>query len=144
MIRRPPRSTRTDTLFPYTTLFRSRLQSRHLQPAPQGRGSSGPGGATRRVAGKSQATRRHTGAAKSSSSRRTHQVDGSLMHAETFLREFAPLASGPGGIQKLRELVLRLAMRGKLAPQKIGRATCRERVCKYVYTSVVAVALKKK
>src|SRR3546814_5676147 len=27
MIRRPPRSTRTDTLFPYTTLFRS---GRHL------------------------------------------------------------------------------------------------------------------
>src|SRR3546814_15047904 len=25
MIRRPPRSTRTDTLFPYTTLFRSRM-----------------------------------------------------------------------------------------------------------------------
>src|SRR3546814_3167416 len=28
MIRRPPRSTRTDTLFPYTTLFRSR-RKRH-------------------------------------------------------------------------------------------------------------------
>src|SRR3546814_967400 len=27
MIRRPPRSTRTDTLFPYTTLFRSLLAS---------------------------------------------------------------------------------------------------------------------
>src|SRR3546814_6604829 len=27
MIRRPPRSTRTDTLFPYTTLFRSRTKS---------------------------------------------------------------------------------------------------------------------
>src|SRR3546814_3452438 len=26
MIRRPPRSTRTDTLFPYTTLFRSRYE----------------------------------------------------------------------------------------------------------------------
>src|SRR3546814_10898913 len=26
MIRRPPRSTRTDTLFPYTTLFRSPLK----------------------------------------------------------------------------------------------------------------------
>src|SRR3546814_7611139 len=26
MIRRPPRSTRTDTLFPYTTLFRSHAQ----------------------------------------------------------------------------------------------------------------------
>src|SRR3546814_10600856 len=38
MIRRPPRSTRTDTLFPYTTLFRSsregppgREQPRHLR-----------------------------------------------------------------------------------------------------------------
>src|SRR3546814_14586869 len=28
MIRRPPRSTRTDTLFPYTTLFRSALRRR--------------------------------------------------------------------------------------------------------------------
>src|SRR3546814_8859288 len=27
MIRRPPRSTRTDTLFPYTTLFRSIVQT---------------------------------------------------------------------------------------------------------------------
>src|SRR3546814_5974716 len=27
MIRRPPRSTRTDTLFPYTTLFRSAFQA---------------------------------------------------------------------------------------------------------------------
>src|SRR3546814_2264037 len=31
MIRRPPRSTRTDTLFPYTTLFRSMLQHHLLQ-----------------------------------------------------------------------------------------------------------------
>src|SRR3546814_9371781 len=29
MIRRPPRSTRTDTLFPYTTLFRSRPKFIH-------------------------------------------------------------------------------------------------------------------
>src|SRR3546814_6489439 len=29
MIRRPPRSTRTDTLFPYTTLFRSTAIGRH-------------------------------------------------------------------------------------------------------------------
>src|SRR3546814_2712347 len=29
MIRRPPRSTRTDTLFPYTTLFRSRRYHPH-------------------------------------------------------------------------------------------------------------------
>src|SRR3546814_13653231 len=49
MIRRPPRSTRTDTLFPYTTLFRSeavgpaiadsrkgaqRMGDQHIFPAP--------------------------------------------------------------------------------------------------------------
>src|SRR3546814_17895890 len=32
MIRRPPRSTRTDTLLPYTTRFRSIIRQR--QPAP--------------------------------------------------------------------------------------------------------------
>src|SRR3546814_10811430 len=31
MIRRPPRSTRTDTLFPYTTLFRSRVVEQQAQ-----------------------------------------------------------------------------------------------------------------
>src|SRR3546814_6877547 len=36
MIRRPPRSTRTDTLFPYTTLFRSpvRIRGRGLLRHP--------------------------------------------------------------------------------------------------------------
>src|SRR3546814_11058296 len=35
MIRRPPRSTRTDTLFPYTTLFRSPLrQGQCTDPEP--------------------------------------------------------------------------------------------------------------
>src|SRR3546814_9701688 len=33
MIRRPPRSTRTDTLFPYTTLFRSFCQIQGNPPA---------------------------------------------------------------------------------------------------------------
>src|SRR3546814_2402372 len=32
MIRRPPRSTRTDTLFPYTTLFRSDIAARAGDP----------------------------------------------------------------------------------------------------------------
>src|SRR3546814_7585367 len=31
MLRRPPRSTRTDTLFPYTTLFRSPLRHLHRE-----------------------------------------------------------------------------------------------------------------
>src|SRR3546814_1335525 len=43
MIRRPPRSTRTDTLFPYTTLFRSLSQRerdgpRSAQPSGKGEG----------------------------------------------------------------------------------------------------------
>src|SRR3546814_5680907 len=53
MIRRPPRSTRTDTLFPYTTLFRSRLQLRlprsavhaaagRVAPAPAPATGAGP------------------------------------------------------------------------------------------------------
>src|SRR3546814_9172579 len=38
MIRRPPRSTRTDTLFPYTTLFRS-ARPRQLLASRDGHGS---------------------------------------------------------------------------------------------------------
>src|SRR3546814_16679185 len=43
MMRRPPRSTRTDTLFPYTTLFRSDRTFHHIpyrSPSP----ASGAGG----------------------------------------------------------------------------------------------------
>src|SRR3546814_1841721 len=58
MIRRPPRSTRTDTLFPYTTLFRSSVLWRGAGTAGRGLApgvnadSPSPGlpGAWRRVA----------------------------------------------------------------------------------------------
>src|SRR3546814_18180952 len=45
MIRRPPRSTRTDTLFPYTTLFRSvSVQTHHRAHQRRGlRRRRGPG-----------------------------------------------------------------------------------------------------
>src|SRR3546814_145249 len=36
MIRRPPRSTRTDTLFPYTTLFRSEVDPAEAHGERQG------------------------------------------------------------------------------------------------------------
>src|SRR3546814_4363056 len=54
MIRRPPRSTRTDTLFPYTTLFRSgsgpgrrarvraRARGERAGPVAEGHGDGGP------------------------------------------------------------------------------------------------------
>src|SRR3546814_19443373 len=43
MIRRPPRSTRTDTLFPYTTLFRSKNLDAH-PPNSKGIHNRFPGG----------------------------------------------------------------------------------------------------
>src|SRR3546814_4370966 len=49
MIRRPPRSTRTDTLFPYTTLFRSR-PCPERRPAPWRRRSR-PSGSDRESPG---------------------------------------------------------------------------------------------
>src|SRR3546814_2621965 len=39
MIRRPPRSTRTDTLFPYTTLFQSRADHTQQQASKQPHGA---------------------------------------------------------------------------------------------------------
>src|SRR3546814_15647815 len=55
MIRRPPRSTPTDTLFPYTTLFRSGRDApgtgcrRRLQcPPPPARGAAAQAGRGRR------------------------------------------------------------------------------------------------
>src|SRR3546814_2022945 len=43
MIRRPPRSTRTDTLFPYTTLFRSCPSSPRKADERENRASPRPG-----------------------------------------------------------------------------------------------------
>src|SRR3546814_8945242 len=40
MIRRPPRSTRTDTLFPYTTLFRSVRKRSSTGPRSRGRAAA--------------------------------------------------------------------------------------------------------
>src|SRR3546814_5425196 len=58
MIRRPPRSTRTDTLFPYTTLFRSSAAGQSRAPAP-GRGQRRPSPPDRR--GQSTGTARTAG-----------------------------------------------------------------------------------
>src|SRR3546814_5418591 len=55
MIRRPPRSTRTDTLFPYTTLFRS-PGSRIQEPPPR---RAGPPSATQHFVTHGRRTIRH-------------------------------------------------------------------------------------
>src|SRR3546814_4069260 len=73
MMRRPPRSTRTDTLFPYTTLFRS--------PAPLLRSGRGVGVRVCQVAAKSRPS---PGAARS--------------HREEFSPALAPLLRSGRGV----------------------------------------------
>src|SRR3546814_7346913 len=63
MIRRPPRSTRTDTLFPYTTLFRSLLA--HLEqlswPLPRQKDRDADSRRQRRIAVRRHAVRPRRG-----------------------------------------------------------------------------------
>src|SRR3546814_10650473 len=64
MIRRPPRSTRTDTLFPYTTLFRSvgcRARDGARRAGAAGGGADGARGArARRNARHGRRSEEHT------------------------------------------------------------------------------------
>src|SRR3546814_6499120 len=79
MIRRPPRSTRTDTLFPYTTLFRSRRPTR--QGAAYGlerRGAGGRSPADRARRGLFSARLRLRGRARNRSEEHTSELQ-SLM-----------------------------------------------------------------
>src|SRR3546814_14744677 len=66
MIRRPPRSTRTDTLFPYTMLFRSALAVAQLHRGP---------GPARGDARDREAGQRHEGVVDLSDLRDHHKVD---------------------------------------------------------------------
>src|SRR3546814_14644010 len=60
MLRRPPRSTRTETLFPYTTLFRSR--NRHAVPDDDDSRAAGHAATLKRL--RFQDTRMQTGERK--------------------------------------------------------------------------------
>src|SRR3546814_11653313 len=108
MIRRPPRSTRTDTLFPYPTLFRSmnNVSFWLLVPAfilflgsmfvPGG--SAGPG-------------------------------------AGTGWTLYAPLSTAGSTGPAVDMVILSMHLAGAssiLGAIKIGSASCRERVCQYV------------
>src|SRR3546814_12395827 len=101
MIRRPPRSTRTDTLFPYTTLFRS---DKGIGDTVQIRPD----------------TDVYLLAAL------LHEIDrlGGL--------DEGVLARHGANVDGLREFVARYDA-DRVAPvTEIGRASCRERVCRYV------------
>src|SRR3546814_12142206 len=107
MIRRPPRSTRTDTLFPYTTLFRS---PRSISFA------------TTKRAGMRFARRwRGWHDRWSHDARRAVDADEA--------------ARGVRRCHPARDVVLGHRPRAaadRAVPDEIGRASCRERVCQYV------------
>src|SRR3546814_12216579 len=106
MIRLPPRSTRTYTLFPYTTLFRSHWYPPLLV-------SNDP------VADYAQVffDRRHAEYAEA--------VGGDYL-TEDFSTAFVAGHFGLPGADYAVDKALRLDT------QEIGRASCRERVCQYV------------
>src|SRR3546814_11346174 len=118
MIRRPPRSTRTDTLFPYTTLFRS-----GGSPSPVGsefdgrRWAPAVAGARSLPAALGNFVHQHFGAKAVGTGRDDAHID-----------HVADLE--PKGDDMHRLEPGRLA--DQLAFQQIGRASCRERVCQYV------------
>src|SRR3546814_19740340 len=122
MMRRPPRSTRTDTLFPDTTLFRSRTAAgRDDGRSDRYRTCRGPLGRTVAV--------RHVD---------PHRHRHRFGHAASAVRLSATERTGPRAARSWspRTLALhaRLAARHRPAPtpprrtQQIGRLSVRERV----------------
>src|SRR3546814_16280912 len=113
MMRRPPNSTRTDTLFPDTTLFRSQLAG---DPAA---GNVAGGGEV---------------------------VDLALLHAQQLGHLAGGQEGGRGGFGRHASFLAALPGRRKRRPPplKIGRESCRERVCQSVSSPLFAGALNKK
>src|SRR3546814_14508827 len=107
MIRRPPRSTRTDTLFPYTTLFRSVKRLSLIAPDA----ANDP--ARLINLGNAYAGLGRMNDAREAYKSARYAPEGMLVLAD--------------GSEASSRDIARKAMR-----RQIGRASCRERVCKYV------------
>src|SRR3546814_13046914 len=125
MIRRPPRSTRTDTLFPYTTLFRS--AALHIEAEAAGLVSAGLafGQAGEPVADICE------GAGISGGVGAGRAADGGLVNVDDLVAMF-----------QARHLVMRASADAR-AGKAIGSATGTARVWQYVEISGVDGILKK-
>src|SRR3546814_20194671 len=115
MIRRPPSSTRTATRFPYTTLFRSHHCQRHGRGDPRLR--RGARGLSRRSSAPERQGRR-------------------LMLEAAGIETFYGASQALFGVDLQvgeGQMVALLGRNGMgKTTTKIGRASCRERVCQYV------------
>src|SRR3546814_16104272 len=141
MIRRPPRSTRTDTLFPYTTLFRSdaaRFERLLAERLVAGRGRVGDlhdefVGAGAQIAGDVEAERvRSTLMAAHDDAVDEHgrfEIDRAEMQQRALTRPFRG--------QREAALIPEPVVGHQLARDEIGRASGRERGCQYVENSGV-------
>src|SRR3546814_14317703 len=119
MIRRPPRSTRTDTLFPYTTLVRSLAE----------------------------AYKAARDSAKLDEIESLATVAKAAEKFAKGLGAYVEAGYAPGlelGRSGLSSGSIALHDQGVPLRLEIGRASCRERVCQDVSFSVVACPLKKK
>src|SRR3546814_19130868 len=127
MIRRPPRSTRTDTLFPYTTLFLSSRSPRSTRS--DGRAVQSARSDRRGLAG--------TGGVRMIAYRDALPADGpqlARMAARSFTETF-------GTLYRASDLA---AFPGAAFGAETGRPSWRDRVVQDVYVSVCAEPLKKK
>src|SRR3546814_13810816 len=121
MIRRPPRSTRTDTLFPYTTLFRSDFDEQLVALADKLALTS-----EQRDLARQRLRDRHLAAPRPEG--RVGALVGVIVEddevADAFVIEANPAVIGVdiGGVE--------IAVRAMC--KQIGRASGRERGCQYV------------
>src|SRR3546814_16723513 len=122
MIRRPPRSTRTDTLFPYTTLFRSGALACHLV------------GADRDLRLPVEAEQE---LAQGYTVEEPERLEEQRNHDTERGQDGHHGAGDHQAVEDALDTVTGAELRPHLAlrdceSKQIGRASCRERVCQYV------------
>src|SRR3546814_11354998 len=137
MIPRHPKSPRTDTLFPYTTLVRS------LPTGGRSRVQGDRGDRRRRRQGNLDARQR-----LQDQYRLDRRSRGGIEAARAGFGDAPSPGIAEQGVRGPRRAAecarARAPSLRAVFVHEIGRASCRERVCQYVCISVVAVSLKKK
>src|SRR3546814_12848313 len=111
MIRRPPRSTRTDTLFPYTTLFRSKDTRAWAACAP-----------LFITPYRWKRCKRWFLTCRTSSADMDNSLQARLLPLRQRIDELD---------EQILDLLNQRANTAQEVGQAIGRASCRERVCPY-------------